>query len=360
MSLEYRSGRFFIAYYPQGRKGGKKRLPLPMDIQDRETAQRYHDEFVRKPSDTSQGYTVKDLWTEYMSWYQMHRAATTYKDINLAGNHFLKYMGHERVGSISIQHISLYKKMRLGDIKTKMKTNIHRSINKELAYFSGFLKYCRENYNVGQKFQITPLPYKRPDPVVLSPGEVKRLLSAMDNEPFYKALFLCLYSLGLRMNEARNIRAGDIDFGNMTIKVKEKGGGDKVLPIPDILGVVLRNIIDSGASSEASPLIFASPMFRKDGKARPIADVRKALKRACDRAGITKKVTPHTFRHTCLTHLTMAGINASIVQKYAGHKEISTTQYYVHIATNSLNGASSVIENILEMDDCVVHTLSET
>lgn len=347
MSIEYRSGRYWLCYYPQGRKGGKQRLPLPLDIQDRTQAQQYHDDFIKKPS-ASSGHTVKDLWDTYLEWYKMHRAETTYKDITLAGNHFLKYFGNVSISNIGLHHVTLYKRMRLGDIRTKKKTNIHRSINKELAYFSGFLKYCRANYSVGEKLEMMPLPYKRPDPVILSFEEVSKLISAMNSEPFYKALFLCLYSLGLRINEARNIRLNDIDWSNNTIRVVQKGGFYKTLPMGMRLAASIKEIIDCGASSRVAPLIFASPASGKGKEKKPIFDIRKALKRACKRAGITKKVTPHTLRHTCLTHLTMGGTNASIVQRFAGHREISTTQYYVHLSTENLKGASSVIENILD------------
>ena len=78
-------------------------------------------------------------------------------------------------------------------------------------------------------FRIETLPHKRPVPMVLSPEEVPGILKAA--EPFYRAFFLCLYTLGLRMNEARQLKWEDIDFKAHAVRIQQKGGTWKILPL---------------------------------------------------------------------------------------------------------------------------------
>jgi integrase len=78
-------------------------------------------------------------------------------------------------------------------------------------------------------FRIETLPHKRPVPMVLSPEEVPGILKAA--EPFYRAFFLCLYTLGLRMNEARQLKWEDIDFKAHAVRIQQKGGTRKILPL---------------------------------------------------------------------------------------------------------------------------------
>jgi len=159
----------------------------------------------------------------------------------------------------------------------------------------------------------------------LSPDEVVRIVKAAEAEPFYKAFFLCLYALGFRFSEVRFLKMENFDFENSVVKVRQKGGSEKMEPIS---GQVIEAVRDL---AELWPMAPGEYLFKLRKTGKPIGDIRSAIKRICHLAGIIKHVTPHTFRHSIATHLMGAGVNASIVQRFLGHAQITTTQFYSHV-----------------------------
>jgi len=150
--------------------------------------------------------------------------------------------------------------------------------------------------------------------------------------------------------KARNIRVSDIDRQNKTVTVKQKGGSFKLLPLTTTLLASLDAIIDPGASLRADDFIFLSKRQKKDDtdhEKKPIYDIRTALKRICKKAGVTKRVYPHLFRHSCATHLMGSGVNLRIIQGYMGHTASTTTEFYTHVAAAHLAGASDIMEGII-------------
>jgi integrase len=289
MSLEYRSGVWNIVYYPQGRKGKKKRLTLPEDIQERADALIVHDEFLNrgrgKPSRF--GLTVEKVWNDYLEWYEIHRAATTYKDVVNVGQWVKKYLGNVPAEDLNVNHIQLYQKMRLmGRAKP-----INRAVNKEVAYLGAFIKWAaRSGYIAPRSIHVDKLPYKRPLPIILSPQEVMKIIEAAP--PLYRAFFLCLYSLGLRSSEAKNLKWDNIDTENMSIMVKQKGGTFKTLPMSERLAAALKVI---------GPPVMGEYVFKSQRKGKAIVDVRKPLAAACLKAKITKHVILRAVKSNILS-----------------------------------------------------------
>jgi site-specific recombinase XerD len=344
MALLYKNGRWVVDYYPEGRHGPRKKLRLPEFVTDEAEAREYEKEIrsLRSAARTRglprEGATVKTLLEDYSRWYELHRSPSTVKDFELARKHFERILGGEKAENISMAHINLYKKVRMGDAG---KRTINRSINKELSYFTAFLKWVtREGHITPRQIYVDKLPYKRPIPMVLSFEECLRIIQAA--EPVYRAFFLCLYALGLRINEARNIRYGDIDHHNNTISVKQKGGTFKILPMPEIVTRAIKQIADPGASSKADEFVFLN---KKKGK--PIQDVRKAIARACEKAGITRHVNPHLFRHSFATHLVAEEINLRVIQRLLGHSQIAMTERYTQADISVLRKAGETLSKKL-------------
>ena len=365
MAVITRNNRFIIDYRPNGRHGRRIRLPLPPGITDVAEAKSIEQSLKeaargqRMDSLADRNATVQGLFDEYLGWYKIRRSPRTWRDLSLTYEaHLKRLLGEPRIDALSNAHISLYQRLRHAEhcrVSSKKEQKppprpvSNRTINKELDYFRGFLKWCRREKGLECPIKhIDPLPESRPIPMVLSPEEVRMILDAAD--PFHRALILCLYSLGLRMDEARNIRVGDIDRQNKTVTVKQKGGSFKLLPLPPTLYSSLMAIIDPEASSQAVDFVFASKRQKKDdkeGKKSPIYDIRTALKRICAKAGVTKRVYPHLFRHSCATHLMGSGVNARVIQKYMGHAQLATTEFYTHVAAKHLDGAAGVMEGII-------------
>jgi len=221
----------------------------------------------------------------------------------------------------------------------RRKNPITCAVNKELSYFSAFIKWAgRHGYITPRQIHIDKLPYKRPLPSVLTFEEVIRIIRAA--EPVYRVFFLLMYALGLRVNEVRNIRIGDIDHLKNTIRIKQKGGALKILPMPTIATMAIKQIVDPGASLRADDYIFLNKMTR-----RPIQDVRKAIDRACKKAKIDRHVNPHLFRHSFATHLVAEQINLRVIQRLLGHSQISMTERYTQVDISVLRKAGEILNN---------------
>jgi site-specific recombinase XerD len=213
----------------------------------------------------------------------------------------------------------------------------NRTINKELDYFRGFCRWCRKEKKLEiRPIVYEPLPYAKPLPIVLSPGEVVAIIEAA--EPFYAAFFIFLYSLGLRKAEAQNLKWKDVDFANKQIRVIQKGGSWKILPLNDWAEVAL----DAMKAQIKGELVLERYVFasKRGGGKKPIQNVRPAIERACKKAGITKYVHPHLFRHSVATHFMAGGVNMRMIQQFLGHKDQKATAFYTHVSLDHLRGVT--------------------
>jgi len=340
MSVRTRHGKWVVDYYPAGQKGKRKRITLPASVTTRVEAEAIEQSLVNSAQQevitTPKGDkgSVNNLFLLYLDWYELHRSKTTYRDIkSVYLRHISKHLGNFTAEEIESGHIDVYKRLR----KSGNKNVNNHTVNKEIYYFSGFLKWCaKKGYTKPKHLNIEKLPYSRPIPIVLSVDEVARLLSA--SEPFYRVFFLCLYLLGLRFSEAKNLKLEDIDFENQLLRVIQKGGKYKVLPVSPTLLASLETMGKSGAAG----YVFQNP---KTGK--PITDVRKAIARAAKKASITKHVYPHLLRHSMATHLLERDVNLRTIQKALGHADIGTTEFYTQVDIRTLRKAGDILFNDL-------------
>ncbi len=334
MSIHKRGNRYIVDYYPDGRNGKRARVKLPETVTDEEEAKSIEKALRAaakgKKEEVSAliGATVNDVFPDYLAWYELHRAKRSHKDVGLVyEKHIKRFLGNEKIEGLNNNHIIVYEKLR----KKEGVTN--RTIMKELSYFSGFLKWCRRERGVDLKpIKIEKLPHQRPVPIVLSPEEVVRIVEA--SEPFYKAFFLCLYTLGLRYSEARFLKWDDIDYANGAVRVVQKGGTYKILPLNDWLESALKDL----GPYERGKYVFAN---KRTGE--PVYDVRKAILRACTKADVKKKVNPHLFRHSVATHFLGADVNLRTIQTYLGHSQVSTTEFYTHVSLAHLKKAATSV-----------------
>jgi integrase/recombinase XerD len=182
-------------------------------------------------------------------------------------------------------------------------------------------------------------------PVVLSRQEVQRLFAAVTNLK-QKALFMVAYDAGLRLSELRHLRVDDIDSQRMVLRIRQgKGKKDRYARLTPGLLKLLRQYW-----CEYRPQSWLFPGASMD-KCYDIATPGRLLKKACCRAGITKRVTMHTLRHSFATHLLEAGTNLRVIQQMLGHEKIQTTCLYTHISLEEQREAPSTME--LLQDDSV-------
>lgn len=226
---------------------------------------------------------------------------------------------------------------------------------------------------------------KRPQrlPVVLGAGEIRSLISHLPRDPVALMVEL-LYGTGMRVLECCRLRVKDIDFDRNQITVREgKGDKDRMVPLPASLVTRLRDQLRRmenlhrddvergcgevwlpGALAEKYPqaatdirwqYVFPSARLSIDPRGTDGArrrhhvdetTLQKAVRRAANRAGITKKVGCHAFRHSFATHLLESGADIRTVQTLLGHADVSTTQIYTHVLRRGACGVVSPLDRL--------------
>lgn len=178
-------------------------------------------------------------------------------------------------------------------------------------------------------------------PTVLSVEEVIKLLDSLDDStPIHhrnKAMIEMVYGTGLRVSELVGLKLQDLHLTNKMISVKGKGNKERIVPINDYANKVLREYIINSRPKLAKPSKDNGYVFLNH-LGTPISrqSFFLILKEQCNKAGITKEVSPHTLRHSFATHLLEAGTDLRLIQEMLGHEDISTTQIYTHLSNQKL------------------------
>lgn len=200
----------------------------------------------------------------------------------------------------------------------------------------------------GKRFLVSaiePLELQRPSrsrilPTVLSKEEVIDLLRATYNLK-HRMILALLYSCGLRISEVLQLRLANIDLDRrQVIILHAKGRKDRYVVLAESTVPLLINYISSYRPREY--------LFNGSDKGPYSAtSIRAFLKRSCRRAGIRKRVTPHTLRHSYATHLIENGVNLRLVQELLGHAKPETTMIYTHVARKDLLSIQSPLDTTL-------------
>jgi len=192
------------------------------------------------------------------------------------------------------------------------------------------------------------LPYPKDHrrlPTVLSPEEVARLINAAGTL-FRRTLLMTLYGTGMRRSELAHLKVGDIDSQRMIIRVVAgKGGKDRDLPLSPTLLETLREYW-----RWRKPKLYMFPTRTRGlPMEEPISDktVWIACSEAARRAGINKRVTPHTLRHSWATHLLEAGTDLRTIQVLLGHGDLETTAQYLHLSRRHLQAVSNPLDGLI-------------
>ncbi len=177
-------------------------------------------------------------------------------------------------------------------------------------------------------------------PVVLSADEVVRFLEAVPSLKARTALTTA-YAAGLRASEAAGLRVADIDSERMVIQVRHgKGGKDHTVMLSAQLLTILRTYWRL-----ARPATWLFP-GRHESKPIDVQVLHAACRSARAAAGLGKRVTVHTLRHSFATHLLESGVDIRIIQVLLGHNNLSTTARYTRVATTTIAGTESPLDRL--------------
>jgi integrase/recombinase XerD len=166
--------------------------------------------------------------------------------------------------------------------------------------------------------------------------------------PYRAAMFMCLYHAGLRSKEVRELRWYNVDFASRTITVIGKGDKVRDISMTKTLIEVLKKhsvIMDELMSNPKTKVEWDRTLvFPSLRTGRGLTDIRRPLRNAIKKAGITRKVTPHILRHSFATHLLDEGADLRTIQELMGHSDISTTQIYTHVSKTKKQAAVNLLE----------------
>lgn len=184
-------------------------------------------------------------------------------------------------------------------------------------------------------------------PEVLTVEEIDRIISTVDMEKKEgqrnRAILETLYSCGLRVSELCNLKISDLYFEEGFIKVEGKGSKQRLVPIsPRAIKEIKYWFADRNLGKIKKGYEDYVFLARWGNNISRIM-VFHMIKELAEKAGITKNISPHTFRHSFATHLLEGGANLRAIQCMLGHESIATTEIYTHIDRNRLR--SEIIEH---------------
>jgi len=185
-------------------------------------------------------------------------------------------------------------------------------------------------------------------PEVLSIEEIDMLINAIDlskrEGQRNRAIIETLYSCGLRVSEACNLKLSDLYLSEGFIKVEGKGSKQRLVPISDRAIAEIMDYMADRAEIDIKPghedYLFVSAHLKKRMSRITMFHIIKEL---AEQTGLKKTISPHTFRHSFATHLLEGGANLRVIQSMLGHEDIGTTEIYTHIDAHRLR--SEIIEH---------------
>jgi integrase/recombinase XerD len=262
---------------------------------------------LRYSKNTVAVYT--DLFEEFINYYEDHSIDDITETMIVD---FLRYLVNVRKISTSYQN---------------------QSINAIKFYYERVLKGKRKVYTIDRPREETYLPE------VLSEQEVTAILNATINLK-HKAILMTIYSAGLRIGEAINLKIKDIDSQRMQIRVEQsKGKKDRYTLLGNKTLEILRKYV-----TEYKPKVW---LFEGEGGDQYSSkSIQMVLKKSVIIVGLRKRIIAHTLRHSFATHLLEAGTDLRYIQSLLGHSSSKTTEIGTHITTKGFDQITNPLDKL--------------
>ena len=219
-----------------------------------------------------------------------------------------------------------------------------QSVNCSVSALRFFFTVTVGRPDLSRCFVIVRYPQKLP--TVLNVEEVGRLLE-MAPGPKYRAALGTAYGAGLRVSEVASLKVGDIDSTRMLIRVEQgKGRKDRNAMLSPQLLRLLRLWWREG--KRRGVMLPGGWLFPGQNSLEPIStrQLNRAVHEAAEAAGIKKRVSPHTLRHSFATHLLERDVDIRVIQVLLGHSKLDTTALYARVATKTIRAVTSPLENL--------------
>lgn len=218
------------------------------------------------------------------------------------------------------------------------------TINHKLSTLRSFYRFLqREEYVSDNPFLlIESLKTKQKNPDFLYIDEMEELLDSIDTSTLLgvrnKAMLELMYASGLRCSEVVNLKLTQVDFQNQILLIHGKGNKDRYVPFHDYACDWLKDYIDDArkvlmnVQHQDHDFVFVN----KNGGQMTNRGIQNIVERISMNYDASRKIHPHTFRHSFATHLLERGVDLRVVQELLGHANLSTTQVYTHISNKYL------------------------
>ncbi len=263
-----------------------------------------------------------------------HTIKSYFNDINA----FTLFLESEKIFSykdVTYLHVRQY--LALLNQKEYSRKTIARKLS-SLRTFYRFLG--RENLLEANPFQMVSTPkLSKKLPSFMYLDEINQLLELPNHKSILgtrdRSMLEVLYASGMRVSELVSLDLTSIDLQTGTALVFGKGSKERYVPLGNYAINSLKNYLD--VRLNLNPEIQEKALFlNKDGKRLSDRSVRRVVDKYVKMLAVSKKISPHTLRHTFATHLLNAGADLRTVQELLGHVNISTTQIYTHITKERL------------------------
>ena len=215
------------------------------------------------------------------------------------------------------------------------------SLSRKISSLKNFFHWLENSHNIFNsaisKLDSPKKDSKLPRPIAVS--DIKNLFSAFENKKEKRwiisrnqAIFLLLYTCGLRISEAINMKTNELPL-NTSVLVKGKGKKERMVPILNIANQAIENY----TKQCPYPISNSEYVFLGIRGNRMLPrSFQKAMERARNSIGLPSSTTPHSLRHSYATHLLNAGTDLRSIQKLLGHSSLSSTQIYTQIEQKRL------------------------
>ena len=279
---------------------------------------------------------------EFMDYlkYQKHYSVLTIAAYERNINEFIDYLKRENITSFQDVQYPLIRGYLTALFQKKIsKSTINNKISTLRSFYRFLVKQELVDDNPMVLVENMKVPQRNPD--FLFPEEMMELLDSIDVQSHLgirnKAMLELMYASGLRCSEVVGLTLDCIDFSRQILLVHGKGNKDRYVPFHDYAAQWLKTYIlevrnELIAKTEGTQYVFVN----KSGKMMTNRGVEDIVDRVAKNYDSTKKIHPHTFRHSFATHLLNAGADLRTVQELLGHENLSTTQIYTHITKEHL------------------------
>ena len=264
---------------------------------------------------------------------------------------FAEAIGVKSPADVTAAHLLAYQKHLANLINRKGRIHSIKVQNNHMIGIVMFLRYlCAEGilaHNPAQHVQYARVPERLPRDI-LSTAEIKKILRQPDVQTVMgyrdRTILEVFYSTGIRRQELLNLTVDDVNLESGLLTVRDgKGGKDRVVPLGRIAGKYVETYVNGirPTLAQIRTLDNQEKALFLSLRGRPLS--KNALAERIDvyrrKANIPHPVSPHTFRHSCATHMIRNRANIRHVQEMLGHVNLNTTQQYLHLTITDLKEA---------------------